>query len=226
MPVFVEIPAFSGILKCGQKSSENGKKVDKFVPSSLTPTNGYVIIVIGDFNMKKLVRYVNEETGEYHEKEYNMPTYYNQEGYLYRNKSLHIKSFCDRPLPEQFTHAEIGKLSIISYYIGRDQIIGYKSGNLIKPHTVATISRLLKQSDKNTRRLLKKAKEFNIIREVVINGEKYYMYNPLYKLAVKRVSLTVYIAFQDMLSHELPEWVIRNYLSDIKEFNDQIMLID
>lgn len=181
----------------------------------------------GTKKIKKTVRYLDSETGEIIERQYEFPAYYTtEEGYLYKNKGVIIKSFCDRPLPDVFTHAEIGRLSILSYYIGRDQIMGYKKSGMVKPHTVETISEILGQSEKHTRRLLIKAKKYGIIREVVINKDKYFMYNPVYKLAGKRISLIVYMAFQDILCNELPEWVIGNYLSDIQEYNPDVKLLN
>lgn len=176
--------------------------------------------------MKKLVRYINEKTGEYVEKEYKTTDYYNDNGYLYGRDKLDVRSFKDRPLPNNLSLIEKARLHELAYEIVGDQLIGYRSGNRIKPHTIATIARKQGCSERNIRSLIKKAKEANIIREVSINGATYYMYNPLYKLAVKRISMIVYIAFQDILSKELPQWVVNNFLLDIKEYNPDIKLLN
>lgn len=172
----------------------------------------------------KEVKYINSD-GEYWVKREHELAWYNENGYLYRNRTKVLKEFTDNPYPKELTWAEKGKLCEIELYVGNDQLIVYKSGNVVKPHNLTTLAKVLETTDRQVQRLLKKCKDLRVISEITINGIRYYALNPIYKLRGNRISLTTYIAFQDVLVKELPEWVIKNYTRDIKELSTNIKVI-
>lgn len=166
--------------------------------------------------MIKKVAYINESTGEYVEKKYQLADTYNEKGYIFRKKSEIIKSFFDKPFPKELSYKDKGKLHDISYLVSKDQLLGYRSNNEIKPYTQKQLCEYLNDSESTFKRLFKKAKELNIIRKVKIDGVKWYIYNPIYKFVGKRINITTYIAFEDVLKEELPEWVINRFLEDMQ----------
>lgn len=166
--------------------------------------------------MIKKVAYINENTGEYVEKEYKVKDTYNTKGYLFRSKSEIIKSFFDKPFPKELNFDDKGKLHDISYLVCENQLLGYRSNDEIKPYTKSKLQKYLGDSESTFKRFFKRARKANIIRKVKIDGKIWYMYNPIYKFVGKRLSLTTYIAFQDILKEELPEWVINRFLEDMQ----------
>lgn len=172
----------------------------------------------------KETKYVNEN-GEFWKKTEKEIAWYNDNGYLYRNRTNVLRAFTDRPYPKELTCSEKGRLSDLEQFVGKDQLIVYKSGGRVRPHTTKTIAKALDTTDRQITRLFKKCKELKVISEIQINGITYYALNPIYKLRGNRISFTTYIAFQDILIQELPTWVINNYTRDIKEIESDIKVI-
>lgn len=166
-------------------------------------------------------------TGEVtYETEENIISRYNENGYLYRNRTKVLKMFTDRQYPEGLTWADKGKIAELERYIGTDQLIIYKTGNRPKPHTVTTISKILGTNERMTRLFINKLKKMKIIKEIKINDIKYYVFNPLYRLKGNRISMTTYIAFEEELQAILPKWVIDNFMADVQELHTNVKLIN
>lgn len=174
--------------------------------------------------MVKETKYINSD-GEYWLKREHTEAWYNENGYLYRNRTKVLKAFTDKPYPKELSWNEKGKLSDLEQYVGNEQLIVYKSNKIIKPHTITTIAKILDSSVRQTRAFIKKCKELKVIAEIEINGIVYYALNPIYKLRGNRISLTTYIAFQEELMEELPTWVVNNYTKDIKELELNVKVI-
>ena len=151
---------------------------------------------LGGRNMGiKEVTYYNSD-GTTQKLQYKIKDKFNENGYLVDNRKNSIKNEY-KLLPRELTKAERGDLSDLKVLIGKDQLLVYRSGNIYKPHTEETIAKFLDTSVLQAKRLLKKAKQCNVIAEIKINDTKYYMYNPYYERVVDRISFIVYLAFQD-----------------------------
>lgn len=154
---------------------------------------------------------------------------YNDKGYLYKNQSNVIRSFLDKPYPNELTWAEKGKLGRLECELSKDQMLVYRSGIEVKAHTIKTISKILESSERQTRELIKKCKRLGVIGEAKIKTPtlkgKFYFINPMYKSLGKRVSLISFIVFQQYLKKEIPEWAIKRYLEDmyLSEINIEII---
>lgn len=177
------------------------------------------------FKITKQIKHINAN-GEYWITEEQVVSRYNEKGYLYKNQADSIKSFLDKPYPKELTWSERGKLGRLEYELKSDQILGYKSGATMQPHTIATISNILETKERNVRDLIRKCKKIGVIGEANIQGKKYFLLNPMYKLFGKRISLTAFIVFEKQLKEEIPEWVIEKYLEDMKISDKKIKIIE
>lgn len=177
------------------------------------------------FKLTKSIKHITE-SGEYWETQEKVISRYNDKGYLYRNRTNTLKMFLDKPYPDELTWAEKGKLGRIECEVVSDQYIMYKSGNELKPHTTTSLSKLLKSSERQVRELIKKCKILGIMGEAKIDGKRYLLLNPIYKLYGNRVSLTAFIVFERFLKEEIPEWAIRLYLEDMNLSDKKIEIID
>lgn len=173
----------------------------------------------------KQTKIINSD-GTFWVKEEQIIQRYNERGFLYRNRSSYLKKFMDKPYPKELSYTDKGQLSDLEYEVNADQLLVYKSHNEIKPHTATTIARLLDVKVRRVYQLLKKCKELGVIGEVKIDGEKYYMLNPIYKLYGNRISLTTFIVFQKQLMQELPQWAIDTFLQDLTTIQDKVEVID
>ena len=171
------------------------------------------------YKLTKNTKYIRED-GTYWETQEQIVSRYNDKGYLYRNRSDNIKAFLDKPYPEELSWAEKGKLGRLEYEIKSDQMLAYKSGNTIKPHTISTIGKILDTEEQQTRRFIKRCKKYGVIGEAKIQIDKSikkcYFINPRYKLHGNRVSLIAFLVFEKELKREIPSWVISRYLEDMR----------
>ena len=173
----------------------------------------------------KQTKIINSD-GTFWVKEEQIIQRYNERGFLYRNRSSYLKDFPDKPYPDELTWAEKGQLGRLQCEVKADQLLVYKSHNVIKPHTATTIARLLGIKERRAYQLLKKCKQLGVIGEVKIDGEKYYMLNPIYKLYGNRISLTTFLVFQEQLMRELPQWAIDTFINDSKDLSTNVEVIN
>lgn len=173
----------------------------------------------------KQTKIINSD-GTFWVKEEQIIQRYNERGFLYRNRSLYLKDFQDKYLPDQLSWTDKGKLERLYYEMGENQILVYDSHNEKKYHTATTIAKIFNQTEKQTRKLIKNAVEANVMRVLKVNGKKCYMLSPIYKLYGKRISLITFIAFKDQLMQELPQWAIDTFINDSKELSTNVEVIN
>lgn len=172
----------------------------------------------------KQTKVINSD-GTFWVKEEQIIQRYNERGFLYRNRSLYLKDFKDRYLPDQLSWTDKGKLERLYYEMGENQILVYDSHNEKKYHTTTTIAKIFNQTEKQTRKLISNAVEADVMRVVRINGKKCYMLSPIYKLYGKRISLITFVAFQEQLMRELPAWAINTFLNDSRQMTDYVEIV-
>jgi hypothetical protein len=177
--------------------------------------------------VEKNTRYTNLETGEYHDKKILVDMQFDeQEGYLFWNQKSSIKTFLDMPLPKEFTWSERGRINELKHYMMQDsQLLVYRSGNFLKPISHKELSKILELSDRQAKVLIKKMKRYGIVKEVKANGIVYLAYNPIYGLKAKRVTLLMFLWFQDEFVKVMPVWAINKFLEQAKELKPDITII-
>lgn len=133
----------------------------------------------------------------------------------------------DTPLPSELSWADKGKIEHLRHFILKDnQLIVYRSSNCIKPITWVEMAKMFDLSEKHTKILIKRCKELGILKEVEIAGITYLVYSPIYALKAKRISLTIYLIFQEELKKILPPWVVARFLEQINELKPNLKIID
>jgi hypothetical protein len=135
------------------------------------------------------------------------------EGYVFQSKKPYVKTFFDTPLPKEFTWSEKGKLSQLKFSILSDnQLLVYRgNNNIIKPYGTREFEKMWGVHERQTQNLIKKAKEYKVLKEISIDGIKYFAFNPLYGTKGKRLTVTAYLIFQNELREVLPGWVIAKF---------------
>lgn len=191
--------------------------------------NIYYKKIVGDFmagKAQKIVRYVDRITGEYKDRVQFVDLQFDDNGYLWWSKKTSVKTFVDKPLPECFTWAERGRIHELKHYMLKDnQLLVYRSNNVIKPITLTEMCRVLNMSARQCMTLIKKMKTEKIIKEISFSGFTYFAFNPLYGFKGKRLSLTVFMFFQDELMEALPKWVIDKFSQTAAEIRPMFEII-
>jgi len=176
---------------------------------------------------QKLVRYTDRITGETKERVQFIDLQFDDdEGYLWWSKKTSVKTFIDAPLPKCFSWSERGRIHELKHYMLRDnQFLVYRSNNVIKPITIVEMRKVLDMSQRQCSALVKKMKAEKIIKEISFGGLIYFAFNPIYGFKGKRLSLIVFMFFQDELMEALPNWVIDRFSQTAVELRPMFEVI-
>lgn len=129
-------------------------------------------------------------------------------------------------LPEEFTWTERGRIHELKHYIiEENQLLGYRSKGF-KPLDAEKMAKIFNAGERQTKDLIKKMKDYKIIKEVSIDGEIWYAFNPIYALKGKRISFTIFIIFQKELMQILPPHIISNFLGQLEDVRSNIKIIE
>lgn len=175
----------------------------------------------------KNTSYIDPNTGETFTKKSMVDKQFDsEEGYLFWNRKQHVKIFADRKLPDMFTWSEKGRIDELKrFMLKNNQLLVYRSGNVLKPLSIHDIGRVLEMSDRQARALVNKCKKHCIIKEIEIDGIVYFAFNPVYGLKSKRISLMMYLIFQEQLRTELPRWVVDKFAEQAEELKPVMKII-
>jgi hypothetical protein len=174
----------------------------------------------------KITNYINPETGEVHDVSSFVDMQFDDNGYLFWAKKSNVRTFLEVPLPDTFTWAERGRIEALRHYILKDnQLLVYRSHGSIRPLSELEISNILQMSHRQCRILINKMVDNHIIKSVRISGITYYAFNPLYGVKDKRLSIQVFIIFQEELQLVLPQWVILKFVAQAEELKPMIEIL-
>ena len=68
-------------------------------------------------------------------------------------------------------------------------------------------------------------KSYKIIKEVSIDGEIWYAFNPIYGLKGKRITTTIFIIFQNELKEVLPSHIVEKFMGQAEELRPNIKIL-
>lgn len=174
----------------------------------------------------KSTSYTNPITGEVIEKQTLVDMAFDENGYLFWVKKGNIRTFLDIPLPSVLTWSERGRIEALRHYILRDnQLLVYRSHGKIRPITPAEMADIFQMSARQCKALISKMIDLHIIKPVRISGVTYYAFNPIYGVKDKRLSLQVFIIFQDELKDILPKWVVAKFVQQAAELKPLIEIL-
>lgn len=144
---------------------------------------------------------------------------------MWSNKNF-IKTFQDQRLPEEFTWTERGRINELRHYIiEENQFLGYRNKGF-KPLDSKKMAEIFNAGERQTKELIKKMKDYSIIKEVLIDGEIWYAFNPIYGLKGKRITYTIFIIFQKELTPILPLHIVNKFMGQLEEIRSNIKIID
>ncbi len=169
---------------------------------------------------EKLTRYTDTTDGTYYEKKEFINSLVNDEGVLFWLNKLKFHIFFDKKPPKDFTWSERGKIDELRYYILDDnQLLVYKRNKELRPLGIKEMSLIFNISESRVRKFINKLIKYNIIKNVIFNDLKYYVFNPIYGMKSKRLSLTTYLWFENEINPYISSWMKEKILKQIKELD-------
>jgi len=139
----------------------------------------------------------------------------NEEGYRFPGHKAGARLFRDVKLPKGITYQDKGRLYDLSQeMVGNTNLIGYREHGKICGYTEDGICKLVELSGKRGREFVKRMVQNNILRKL---DAGYYM-NPAFFMSTgQRLSLELFIHFQDTLGQLLPKWAIHHFLAQARQ---------
>lgn len=135
----------------------------------------------------------------------------NEEGYRFPSHKAGARLFRDVQLPKEINYPDKGRLYDLSQLmVGNSNLIGYKQGNRICGYTAVEICALVSLKGSRGRIFVSKMLKHKVIKKL---DAGFYM-NPAYFMSTgQRLSLDLFIHFQDELIPLLPKWVVGEFLA-------------
>lgn len=163
---------------------------------------------------------IDPDTGSYgiKEKVYDK-AFTDDEGYLVGVQRSGVKMWKDFNLPNDFTWADKGRIRELSRYLvgGRFQELVYRSRKGRKPIDMEAFEKIVDLSHDRALKFLKKLKKHNVLKEVVILGQTYFIMNPKYGLYKRRIHPIAYKIYKKDIVDLFPPYIVSNYERVIEE---------
>lgn len=175
--------------------------------------------------MLKTTKLTDEKTGRVFEVNKYVTDPLNEYGYLFWTRKSSVKAYLDIPLPKIFTWADKGRINELRHYITDGQLLLYRSRNTLKPITVDDMSKIFELSDRKTKELVRKMKKYSVLKEITVDGVKYFTFNPIHGFKGNRLSMNVFIYFQNELKEYLPEWAYCGLIKQVNEIKPNIKVL-
>jgi hypothetical protein len=143
---------------------------------------------------------------------------FNREGYRIPFRKAGIRMFNAVELPSEITHAEKGRmLDLTKLIIGQSNVLGYRQNGKIEVYTNEEIIEAAGLKERQGYDFLRKMLDLHVLQRVVTSSGPQYYVNPAYFFAGQRITLNLYLLFQDDLHDILPPWVIKAFNNQAKE---------
>jgi hypothetical protein len=158
----------------------------------------------------KETRYINNDGVQVNSRVEQFTEAMNNEGYRFPSHKLGARLFDDVDFPNEMTDSDIGKMTRLSkLMVGKTNMIGYRVNKNIVGYSNNEICEVLKMSYRRGMSFIRSMIKLRVIK--LING--YYYINPAYFMSTgQRLSLELFIHFQDELKTILPEWVVTEFI--------------
>ena len=139
----------------------------------------------------------------------------NDDGYRFPSHKAGARLFRDVVLPKIISYQDKGRLYDLSQLmVGNTNLIGYKEKGKIYGYTDNEIGSIVELSGKRGREFVKRMVVNKIIKKL---DAGYYM-NPAFFMSTgQRLSLDLFINFQDECTPLLPKWVLSEFMMQARE---------
>jgi hypothetical protein len=161
----------------------------------------------------------NEKTGEIiNIKDQVFTNSLNADGYRMPSHKLGARIFNDVQFPDEMSYGDIGKMTCLAkLMIAKNNMLGYRGQGKIIPYTMEEIGGLVGLSGRRAKEFVWKMINLKVMCREQSGGEVRCFINPAYFLANgQRLSLDLFIRFQEDLISLLPKWVINEFLEQAK----------
>lgn len=148
------------------------------------------------------------------EKNFHYTDSMNDDGYRFPSHKAGTRLFREVRLPDGINYPDKGRLYDLSQLmVGSTNLIGYKQGNHIYGYTSNEICEFVTLKGSRGRDFMSRMIKNKVIKKL---DAGYYM-NPAFFMSTgQRLSLELFINFQEELIPLLPKWVIGEFLAKAK----------
>jgi hypothetical protein len=160
-------------------------------------------------------RVINSDGEVISEKNKHFSDSLNDEGYRFPSHKAGARLFRDVALPKTISYQDKGRLYDLSQLmVGNTNLIGYKDKGKILGYTEDEMGEIVELSGKRGREFVKRM-VFNKIMKKLDAG--YYM-NPAFFMSTgQRLSLDLFINFQDECAPLIPKWVMTEFMMQVRD---------
>lgn len=139
----------------------------------------------------------------------------NEDGYRFPGHKAGARLFRDVSLPKTISYQDKGRLYDLSQLmVGSTNLIGYKEHGKILGYTEDEIGVIVELSGKRGREFVKRM----VLNKIIKKLEAGYYMNPAFFMSTgQRLSLDLFINFQDELALLLPKWAIGEFLAQARK---------
>lgn len=167
--------------------------------------------------LSREVKITDEQGNTVSEKKTTFPDRFDEEkGYLFWHQTSFVKTFQDVPLPEKITKADIANLFLLSKKIySNTNMIGHRSNGGIKPLSIEQMAEVIRDTPRHTVTFLNRMIRERVIAKVDVHLGKdvitQYYFNPIYFFSNNRLSLNLYLLFQQDLDPFLTQYAKQKF---------------
>ena len=139
----------------------------------------------------------------------------NDDGYRFPSHKAGARLFRDVILPKTISYQDKGRLYDLSQLmVGNTNLIGYKDKGKIYGYTEDEMGSIVELSGKRGREFVKRMVSNKIIKKL---DAGYYM-NPAFFMSTgQRLSLDLFINFQDECTPLLPKWALAEFMMQARD---------
>lgn len=139
----------------------------------------------------------------------------NEDGYRFPSHKAGARLFRDVVLPKTISYQDKGRLYDLSQLmIGNTNMIGYKDKGKIIGYTEDEIGMIVELSGKRGREFVRRM----VLNKILKRLDAGYYLNPAYFMSTgQRLSLELFINFQDECLPLLPKWVLNEFMAQAQE---------
>lgn len=172
-------------------------------------TRHFCPIKRGD-NLIQNLRVINSDGEVIKEKNTHFSDSMNDDGYRFPSHKAGTRLFRDVHLPKTMSYQDKGRLYDLSQLmVGNTNLIAYRDKGKIVGYTEDGIGEVVELSGKRGREFVRRMVANKIIKKL---DAGYYM-NPAFFMSTgQRLSLELFINFQDELVPLLPKWVTTSFI--------------
>ena len=169
--------------------------------------------------MIKRYQLIDDTTGEViEESDQAFTAAMTDDGYRFPSHKAGARLFADVKFPDCMIDSDIGKMTRLSkLMIAKTNMLGYRDGRNVFAYTIVDLTELVGLSENRCHQFINRMVNLRIMQRIVTTSGPQYYINPAYFMASgQRLSLDLFLLFRAELTPILPEWVIDDFLRQVR----------